>query len=88
MDYCNIIIMFGYKFRYFFLDIWNLVIFVGSFEIEIFCVVIGVGSVQIEGFWAITSIGTSFNIVLRGKSKSYIEIRFLIYEYNINEKIC
>lgn len=86
MDYCNT--MSGYTSRYLSPDIWNLVTSVGSLETETLCAAIGVGSVQTEGSWATTSTGTSLNIVLRGKSKSYIEIRFLIHEYNINEKIC
>lgn len=88
MDYCNTITMSGYTSRYLSPDIWNLVTSVGSLETETLCAAIGVGSVQTEGSWATTSTGTSLNIVLRGKSKSYIEIRFLIHEYNINEKIC
>lgn len=88
MDYCNTITMSGYTSRYLSPDIWNLVTSVGSLETETLCAAIGVGSVQTEGSRATTSTGTSLNIVLRGKSKSYIEIRFLIHEYNINEKIC
>lgn len=80
--------MSGYTSRYLSPDIGNLVTSVGSLETETLCAAIGVGSVQTEGSWATTSTGTSLNIVLRGKSKSYIEIRFLIHEYNINEKIC
>lgn len=86
MDYCNTITMSGYTSRYLSPDIWNLVTSVGSLETETLCAAIGVGSVQTEGSRATTSTGTSLNIVLRGKS--YIEIRFLIHEYNINEKIC
>lgn len=86
MDYCNTITMSGYTSRYLSPDIWNLVTSVGSLETETLCAAIGVGSVQTEGSRVTTSTGTSLNIVLRGKS--YIEIRFLIHEYNINEKIC
>lgn len=88
MDYYSTITMSGYTSRYLSPDIWNLVTSVGSLETETLCAAIGVGSVQTEGSRATTSTGTSLNIVLRGKSKSYIEIRFLIHEYNINEKIC
>lgn len=75
-----------YTSRYLSPNIGNLVTSVGSLETETLCAAIGVGSVQTEGSRATTSTGTSLNIVLRGKS--YIEIRFLIHEYNINEKIC
>lgn len=80
--------MSGYTSRYLSPNVGNLVTSVGSLETETLCAAVRVGSVQTEGSRATTSTGTSLNIVLRGKSKSYIEIRFLIHEYNINEKIC